>query len=172
MYCLELKARKIQNIRPTVSFRAHLCPFRAPKKLVHLVKENMKLWKKICYITNKLAIICKLKFLSASIWLNKAYCGTTYISVFLYFLLSFLFLTQKHKLTSKFKVTFFQMWSESMYNFELFSQNKQNLSERATLEGCLECCYWTTSNMTFNWYTVCTQLFFRIIPFYASFLNP
>ena len=44
MYCLELKARKIQDI--TVSVGAHLCPFRAPTKLVHLVQINYKALKK------------------------------------------------------------------------------------------------------------------------------
>ena len=150
---MELKARKIQNI--TVS--ATCVTLERLQNWYTLSKKITKLWKKTCFITNELTINCKLKFLSASIWLNKAYCGTTYISVFLHFLLSFLFLTQKCKLTSKFKVNIFQLWAELMYNFELSSQNKQILSESATLEGYLERRYWTNSKMSFNWYTTRMQ---------------
>ena len=98
-----------------------------------LSKKITKLWKKTCFITNELTINCKLNFLPATIGLNKAYCGTTYISVFLQFFFSFLFLTQNCKLTSEFKVHFFQMLAELMYNLEWSSQNKQILSESATL---------------------------------------
>ena len=145
-------------------------PLERQKNWYTLSKKIIKLWKKTCFITNELTINCKLKFLPASIWLNKAYWGTTYISVSLQFLLSFLFLTQKCKQTREFKVNFCQMWAELMYNLESSSQNKQNLSESTTLEGYLERCNWTVSNMAVNWYTACLQLFFRIIPFYASFL--
>ena len=88
MYCLELKARKIQNI--TVSVRAHLCPFRAPKKLVHLVQKNHKALKKKCFIPNELTLNCKLKFLPASLWLSKAYCGIFKFFFNSYFLFFFL----------------------------------------------------------------------------------
>ena len=120
-----------------------MCPFRAPTKLVDLVQKKHKaLEKKPVSAQMNSQLKFKLKFLPASIRLNKAYyCGTTYISVFVQFSLSFLFLTQNCKLTREFKVNFFQMWAELMYNFELCSQNKQNLSESATLEGYLERCY-------------------------------
>ena len=44
MYCLELKARIIQDI--TVSVEAHLCPFRAPTKLADLVQKKHKALEK------------------------------------------------------------------------------------------------------------------------------
>ena len=68
---------------------------------------------------------CKLKIL-------PAYFVTTYISVFLHFLLFTLFLTQKSKLTPEAAGRIFQF--QLMYNLELPSQNKQNLSENTTLE--------------------------------------
>ena len=69
---------------------------------------------------------CKLKIL-------PAYFVTTKISVFLHFLLSTLFLTQKSKLTPAAAGRIFQRLL--MYNLELSCQNKQKLSENTTLDG-------------------------------------
>ena len=41
-----------------------------------------------CLLTNELTINCKLKFLPVTIWLNKAYFGTTNVSVCLHFVFS------------------------------------------------------------------------------------
>ena len=145
----------MMKLQEKIAFAASLIFFN--------LNEKSSSFMNTCFLTNELTMNCKLKFLPAWIWFNKAQFGTTNISVFLYLLLSPLFLLKSVSLPWRLLAG---ISDNLMYNLELSSQNKRNICERTTLEGYLDIKQLVT-RPNFNWYITCMQSLFRIISFYA-----